>query len=301
VGLILDWLRKWFMSIVAPGSVTFNESGLPLGWTWSVSMDGTQKTATVYGALGGYQITFDNVRFGSHQYSIPSQGQYQPNPASGTIDVTRSTPNPTVHVVFSKGGSPTPQPGTQPYSVTFNEDGLPFGYEWGVDLGGDTQSTTVMGAAGGFTITFNLSQPGTYYYTVPSHGSYVPNPASGSVEVSDSNPNPTVYITFSQSGSGGTGGGGGTSQPTSYSVTFNENGLPIGWEWGVILNGQKQTTTNWGSENNGWLITFNNLQPGTYSYTVPSHTPYYPNPASGSVTVSDSNPNPTVYITFSSQ
>jgi len=86
---------------------------------------------------------------------------------------------------------------------------------------------------------------------------------------------------------------------TTYSVTFYENGIPLGSEWSVILNGQKQTIINWACVNNGRVITFNNLKPGTYSYTVPQQPPYYPNPASGSVTVSDSNPNPIVHITFS--
>ena len=131
-----------------------------------------------------------------------------------------------------------PQPGTQPapsYSVTFNESGLPLGWTWCVNLGGAQQCNTVKGIFGGYNITFDNVSPNTYYYTIPTQGSYVPSPASGSVTVSDSNQNPVVNVVFSQV----SGGGGGTSAPPQqFTVTFQESGLPDGKSWYVTVAGQ---------------------------------------------------------------
>jgi len=133
---------------------------------------------------------------------------------------------------------PTPQPGVQPapsYSVTFNESGLPLGWTWCVNLGGAQQCATNWGMFGGYSITFDDVSPNTYYFTIPSQGSYVPSPASGYVTVSDSDQNPVVRVVFSQV----PGGGGGTSAPPQeFTVTFRESGLPDGTTWYVTVAGQ---------------------------------------------------------------
>jgi hypothetical protein len=162
--------------------------------------------------------------------------QWKQRSASGAASASASASAPSA-------SGPTPQPGAQPtpsYSVTFNESGLPLGWTWCVNLGGAQQCATNWGMFGGYNITFDNVSPNTYYFTIPTQGSYVPSPASGSVTVSDSNPNPVVRVVFSQV----SGGGGGTSAPPQqFTVTFRESGLPDGTTWYVNLGGQDYYAT----------------------------------------------------------
>jgi len=168
---------------------------------------------------------------GAVGYYVYKQWQQQQSASGAGSSTSTSASAPST-------SGPTPQPGTQPppsYSVTFNESGLPLGWTWCVNLGGAQQCNTVKGIFGGYNITFDNVSPNTYYYTIPTQGSYVPSPASGSVTVSDSNQNPVVNVVFSQV----SGGGGGTSAPPQqFTVTFQESGLPDGKSWYVTVAGQ---------------------------------------------------------------
>jgi hypothetical protein len=94
------------------------------------------------------------------------------------------------------------------------------------------------------------------------------NPAKGSVAVAGKAVG--VSAVFSASGP--------PPNPSKFTVTFTESGLPNGTYWSVTLNGTKDSSTT-------ATITFQEVN-GTYSYTMPAPSGYTVNPSTGLVTVS---------------
>lgn len=154
------------------------------------------------------------------------------------------------------------------YDVTFSETGLPASTTWSVTLGGSTQSST--GA-----IVFS-ERNGTYSYTVGSVSGYAPSPASGSVTVSGAAS--SQPITWSP------------QAPGTYSVAFQESGLPTGTSWSVTL----ASSTNSGT---GTSIVFNEKN-GTYPFTAGTVGGYTASPPSGTIIVS--GPGASQTITYKS-
>lgn len=82
-------------------TVTFSESGLPSGTTWSVTLGSSSESASA-----GSSISF-GVTTGSYSYSVPDADEqivgcelewYQPSPSSGTISVPNTL---SVHITFT--------------------------------------------------------------------------------------------------------------------------------------------------------------------------------------------------------
>jgi hypothetical protein len=203
-------------------SVTFNENGLPLFWTWNVTFNGQTQSATNDGAFGGYTITFNNVPPGTYYFTIPSQGSYVPSPSSGWVTVSSS--NVTVYVTFSQST----------YSYTWYESGLPSGDTWYISVAGNTYS-----APAGQSITVNGLSGSQSWSTWDADG-YTPNPGSGTVSGAGS-----TTITFTQS---------------TYSYTWYESGLPSGTMWGITIGITTQwsssTSLTWSglSGTNSWSV-----------------------------------------------
>ncbi len=208
-------------SVVVPGSdttinvtfkliptydVTFSESGLPSGTSWSVTFNGTEQSSTTT------SIVFTTPN-GSYSYSVGSVSGYTiTSPSSGTVPVSGAAQ--TVDVTYAA----TP-PST--YAITFTESGLPSGTMWSVTLASSTLTSTTT------TIVFQEA-PGTYGYTVGAVTGFTPLPASGSVNTTTGAQ--SVSVTFS------------ALTPT-YTVTFTESGLPTGTNWSVDLNGTTHSST----------------------------------------------------------
>ncbi|MCL4314138.1 MAG: protease pro-enzyme activation domain-containing protein [Candidatus Thermoplasmatota archaeon] len=148
--------------------VTFTESGLPSGTTWSVTLGGSTQSGTG-------SISFSETN-GTYSYTVStSDKSYAPSSYSGTVTVAGSSV--TTPITFSE----------VTYPVTFTESGLPSGTTWSVTLGGSTQSGTG---------SISFSEPnGSYSYTVGSVSGYTSSPSSGTVTVSGSST--SVSITFS--------------------------------------------------------------------------------------------------------
>ena len=88
-----------------------------------------------------------------------------------------------------------------------------------------------------------------------------------------------------------------TDGPVKYTVAFHSTGLPSGTTWSVSFGGDPKS-------NAAADKAFNNIDPGTYSWSIPTASggtgiQYVPSPASGSVTVSGADID--VYITFTTQ
>ncbi len=220
--------------------ITFIESGLPSGTLWSVTLNGSSQSSP------GLPIHFTE-RNGSYSYQIAGVAGFTPSPALGTLDVAGA--NATVSVTFA------------PYvtvqsEVTFNETGLPGGTNWSVALGGTDLSST------GSSIQFSETN-GSYSYTVGSVPGYVASPLSGNVTVNGAPQ--SLTIAFARLAS------------ATYTVVFNESGLPSGTMWSVtLISGVKTSITE--------SITFNETN-GTYTYIVGGATGYTPSPSSGNVSI----------------
>ncbi len=152
-------------------TVTFTESGLPAGTTWSV----TSGTSTQSSTMTTIQFSVSN---GSYPFSVAPVSGYTATPSSGTVVVSGAPVNQTV--VF------TPLAPGQ-YTVTFTETGLPSGTAWSVTLNSVPRSSTATQI--GFT-----ESNGTYPFSVLASG-YTATPASGNVIVSGASV--TQAITFS--------------------------------------------------------------------------------------------------------
>ena len=272
-------------------TVTFAETGLPTGTSWSVALVGGpyvspgDAPAASPGPFCG-QSQFNSTTNTTANFTVPDGNYtffvevagngsvvYVPNPASGNVSVNGS--DVVVDVTFSPVAL---------YTLTFAETGLPSGANWSVGLfnqsyGGSWNAST--------TSTVNFTVPnGSYDFAIGnvSNGSstYVPSPSCGNVTVNGSSV--TVDVTF--------------SAVLLSNVTFVESGLPNGTWWSVDLfnasagpfwNGSTGTTVNFTVPN------------GTYNFSVGSGgngTPVYvPTPAFGTVSVDGSSV--TIDVTFS--
>ncbi|MCL5786524.1 MAG: hypothetical protein M1151_07680 [Candidatus Thermoplasmatota archaeon] len=156
--------------------VTFTESGLPSGTSWTVTFNGSSNTST------GTSIGFEVPNGTSYSYTVSPVAGYSASPSSGTFPISGS--GKIISVTFT----PVTKTATK-YSVTFTETGLPSGTSWYVILNGTNESSTSS------TITFQVVN-GTYSFTVGKVGNYITSPASGSINVKGSNVSKS--ITFSQ-------------------------------------------------------------------------------------------------------
>ncbi|MEM4056922.1 MAG: hypothetical protein QW578_07790, partial [Thermoplasmatales archaeon] len=148
-------------------TVTFTESGLPSGTTWSVTLNGITESSTTN------TISFLEPN-GSYIYSIGSISGYRVNVYNGTIIVNGSALNNSV--VWS----------IVTYPITITQSGIPNGTTWSVTLSGTAfngqfVNSTLTSSTG--TITFNEPN-GSYTYTVHLPSGYTSSNAKGSVSVS---------------------------------------------------------------------------------------------------------------------
>ena len=182
-------------------NVSFLETGLPGGTTWSVNLNGVLKS------FAGTTISFVEP-VGSYSYTIASVGTYTAAPSNGTVSVSNT--NMSISVTFSQVATS--------WTVTFAESGLPGSTAWWVDLAGNNITTV--------NPTLTYAEPnGNYGFTAGGFG-YLATPSSGSLLVSGQNISQT--ITF-------------TPQATKYLVSFSESGLPTGTSWTVVLSGTSQS------------------------------------------------------------
>ncbi len=187
---------------------------------------------------GTYWGVTDN---GSTQYSTgPSIVFYDPNGTSNysIAPVPGYTTNWTGSVIVNGTNATVPitfSPFT--YAVVFTETGLPTRTTWGVTCAGAGETTN--------TIELLFFEPnGTYIWAITPIAGYTTN-STGSLSVNGANV--AVPVPF--------------APQVSYSVMFNETGLPTGSDWTVTIGSDSvsSTTSSLGfTEPNGtytWTIT----------------------------------------------
>ncbi len=157
-------------------NVTFTETGLTGGNSWTVAMNGTTLTGTLY------TIVFEEPN-GTFYYQIPNVPGYSKiHPGFVTIDGA----NTTVQIKFR----------SLSISVRFQETGLPDETVWSVTLN-HTQDNAISS-----WIAFGETN-GTYSYSIGSVAGYSSNVTSGTVSVAGSPL--TIMVSFT-SGAGGSSG-----------------------------------------------------------------------------------------------
>jgi hypothetical protein len=135
-------------------SVTFTESGLPTGTSWSVILNGV----TVGTKLSSISFTEPN---GTYQYSVSSVSNYKANIYSGSVTVNGISV--TTPIQWS----------LVTYQIVISQTGIPAGTTWSVTLTGTTFNNQAVNLTHNSTsgqVTFNEPN-GTYTYAVhlPSH------------------------------------------------------------------------------------------------------------------------------------
>jgi len=226
--------------------VTFLESGLLNGTSWSVTVSG----GSFYGTMAPGSI-YLNLSNGTYSYTVNPVNGYRATPSSGNLTVNGTSVE--IPVKF------TPQSGY--YPVRLNETGLPPLACWMAWVNGEfVQPTQLPGGCG--TSATVLEPNGSYSFSVFSGLSgYAPVPSSGTVNVTGAGV--SVAITF----------------VPVFGITFTEAGLPNGTFWGVtITGGPSPGTTAPGSVQA-------TLSDGNYSFTVDPVTGYRASPSSGNFTV----------------
>jgi YVTN family beta-propeller protein len=237
-GLPLTWATIDLSEIelqvrVSPAeSLTFTESGLTSGSTWSVTA-GSEGTTQ---STSGKSLAFTEPQ-GLVAYTAVGPLGYSSSvttPASATSPVNVSGPT-TVTIKFG-----------HLQSLSFHETGLPPGHVWNVTIAsavkGGPPSQNLATSNSSVTLTV-VADP--YSWTVRSSSTdYQPTPSHGTVGVGTSAKVEKVKF-----------------KEITSKVTFSEKGLPAHSHWAVTITGMP--TLN----GTGASITLH-LPNGTYSYTL---------------------------------
>jgi hypothetical protein len=196
---------------------TFNETGLPDGFWWMVSI--TNRTTGQWFEKGSAAATLTvEVPDGTYEFEVPqaigTTNVFLPSPQAGNVTLTGS--GGAVNVTFA--AQPT-------YELTFTESGLPAGTWWALGI---YNSLSLLGWYIKNTTSDSISYlvaSGTYVYeadwltNLTAATLYAPEPNVGGVTVQGHSASATVAF---------------RSIP-GYSVTFVASGLPAGFVWGLSL------------------------------------------------------------------
>jgi len=163
-------------------TVTFTETGLATGTSWSVTLNGVQGTST----SASIALQAPN---GTSEYTLGAVPGYVPSSSSGSVKVAGAAASVTVSFTVKV------------YTVTFTETGLASSTSWSVTLNG------VQGSSSSSSISF--SEPnGSYPFTVAAVSGFTQSPASGTISIAGGaasqevsfTPLPSYSVTFTESG-----------------------------------------------------------------------------------------------------
>jgi YVTN family beta-propeller protein len=181
-------------------SLTFNESGLPAGTLWSVSIKGVTRSNT------SDSITFAEPN-GNYSWSISPIPGWKTN-WSGRATIDGGSASEFPHFVVTS------------YTVSFVESGLQLGTSWSVTL----NSTTGTGTG---EVVFTRVPNGTYNFSVKAVSGFTVKPASGSLAVTGSNASRNLLFTAVSASAGN-----GTGPPKFLGLPAAEGSALVG---GIIL------------------------------------------------------------------
>ncbi len=143
--------------------VTFTESGLSSGTSWTVTLAGASNSTTAPNGIGFQEPN------GTYSFSVGTVAGYSVSPSTGSVTVNGAA--------VSEAITFTLLPPQAKYAVTFTESGLPNGTSWTVILAGASNSTTAPNGLG-------FQEPnGSYSFTIGAVAGYSASPSSGSLTV----------------------------------------------------------------------------------------------------------------------
>jgi hypothetical protein len=252
-------------------AVTFNETGLPAGTSWSVAVRShVDFNGTILESNNSESSIANSLEFqepnGTFGFNIGSVAGYRASlPASNlTGFLTNSS--------FTVAGGPSAvwiqfTPTTPPaprYAVDFEESGLPTGSRWWLstrnvtttEVGNQTtvNVTQLTESSTSSTMTFYESS-GAYGYNSSTIPGFRAHPPAFGYNVTG--PGLVVWIEFS---------------PVLYNVIWEESGLGLGLSWSVLVTNSTATTE---VESVGAWTTAR-LVNGTYSYSIPDVADFVP-------------------------
>jgi hypothetical protein len=240
-------------------NVTFTESGLPAGTNWSVQVAGAwaggewgqwfnHYFVTQFSTWSSLNVSLPN---GTYYYRASTPPGFVTTDGQGFFNVSGASPA-AVPIDFTA---------LVTYSVTFSETGLPVGTNWTVAVsggwggwGGWGHREFLVGTSNSSTLTFNLPN-GTYRFHVFEVEGYVANGSGGWFIVNGSSP-ATITVAF--------------NPLVTYTVTFNESGLPAGTNWSVRVFGIDTAGAGFvrAVGNSTTTVIAFNLPNGTYFYSI---------------------------------
>ncbi len=185
-------------------AVTFSETGLPSGTSWSVTLNGVVQSST------SSTISFSEPD-GTYYFTVGEVPGYSGQPPAGNVTVDGQSVSEPVQfsVVVAQ------------YSVNFTQSGLPAGLVWAVTFNGSSRSTNSSS-----TISF-IDPNGSYSFTVGPLAGYAAEPPQGTVTIDGNSVAQPIQFVQTES---------------QYPVLFTAAGLPVGQAWSVTLNGMGQST-----------------------------------------------------------
>ncbi len=189
-GVTITWTEDFY-------TLTFLESGLPSGATWSVDILGSNQSSSTP------QIVFSEPD-GNYSFTVTPPPGYQAVPRNASVVIAGS--NTEVSVDFPQFA----------YNVVFNETGLNLGTKWGVSING----YEILGNTS--TLTTQEAN-GTYTFLVPLVRGYSANITGGNFKVQGSEA--VVYIRFSAYVYEVSFFNNQLPQSTNWTVTLN--GVPV--------------------------------------------------------------------------
>jgi YVTN family beta-propeller protein len=222
-------------------SVTVSEHGLPSGTEWWVNL-----TSGITAHSAAANLSFDAPN-GSYGYSVSTANKSYAAPG-GSLRVLGE--NTMVSVAFA----------LVTFRAEFAEIGLPNNANWGVSIDGQK-----LQGSGDLSI---MLANGSYSWTISTGVSdYSVSPVSGDFRI-DGSPY-EVNLTFQ------------LVPMETFTVTFNESGLPHGTTWTVSLAGSPESSS-------GTTISFT-MPNGSYAFAVSTGARYSPSPSSGTAPVQGMN------------
>jgi hypothetical protein len=169
--------------------VTFTETGLAAGASWTVSLGGVLRSSAAT------TVEF-NEPSGTYTFLVPQMSGFQAaQPWTGSITVNGAATGQAVAFVPSAIA-------TSYYVITFTETGLNAGSNWTVTLGGIQKTTTTP------TLLFTVLN-GSESYSVGASAGYTMTPSSGDLNVNGIGLNSEITYTSTGNGGGSSGGNPG--------------------------------------------------------------------------------------------
>jgi thermopsin len=252
-----------FVTVTFGWTVTVKESGLTSGLTWATTFNGKLGVALAGQWLNFTGIVPTAVSALTYSYSVSALASGWTATLQTASPVTVTNAAKTLNVTFATS--------VPLYSIYFTASGIYSGTSFSVSLNGGNP----VSSGGTSQVIFSNEPAGTYTYTVTAPAGYTASPSSGSVTVVSASV--SVGLVFT---------------PVTYTVTFQETGLPSSTVWALSFGG----VLHWGTAGSGASTISFSVAAGTYNWLI-GYIAGHPvaGASSGTLTVAGSF---TVFITF---